>query len=142
MAEELLLGGGSHGAVSDLEKAATIAAAMIGSFGLAGPDHLAYLGPPGDARSFLALDDIRSRVNKEMAEASSACRSLLEANRGALEKVAATLFERGRIDGKGVVALLRDRGLTDTRHQLTSSRSHPNRLPPKDSKPINLRTKL
>jgi AAA+ superfamily predicted ATPase len=108
--EELLLGNVSHGAGgsagSDLEVATNLAAAMMGSLGLAGPTPLTYLGPLRNARDFLLFAEIRAAVNHELVKASVACRELLAAHRSAVEAVAKQLLEHGRVDGTEVARLI------------------------------------
>jgi cell division protease FtsH len=108
--EEMMLGGGGHGAGgdtgSDLERATAIAAAMAGSVGLAGPTPLVYLGAIKDAHDFVAFDDIRETVNTELLKAAVSCRELLERHRDAVEQVALRLSRSGRIDGAEVARIL------------------------------------
>jgi cell division protease FtsH len=108
--EELLLGSVSHGAGggagSDLEVATNLAAAMVGSLGLAGPTPLTYLGPQRSARDFLLFAEVRAAVNHELVKASVACRELLAAHRTAVEAVANVLLEDGRVDGTEVARLI------------------------------------
>jgi ATP-dependent Zn protease len=108
--EELILGAAGHGAGgeagSDLQRASTMAAAMAGSVGLAGPTPLVYLGAAKDAHEFISFDAIRGAVNVELEKATVSCRELLERNRGALEQVAHRLFQASRIDGAEVARIL------------------------------------
>jgi AAA+ superfamily predicted ATPase len=110
--EEMICGEGSHGAGgesgSDLERATTLAAAMAGSIGLAGPSPLVFLGAMKDAHAFIAFDDIRKCVNIELQKAAASCRELLERHRGAVEKVAHRLSEANRIDGAEVAQILEE----------------------------------
>lgn len=113
-AEELICGSASHGAGgapgSDLDKATALACAMVGSFGLAGPTPLTYLGPARDAGTFLAFAEIRAAVNHELSEAASSCALLLKANRSVLKAIARRLAAHGRIDGAQVATLLAEAG--------------------------------
>jgi cell division protease FtsH len=108
--EEMIFGEGSHGAGgesgSDLERATTLAAAMAGSVGLAGPSPLVYLGATRDAQTFVAFGEIRKSVNAELQKAATSCRELLEHHRGAVEKVARRLLQVNRIDGAEVARIL------------------------------------
>jgi ATP-dependent Zn protease len=110
--EEMICGKGSHGAGgesgSDLERATTLAAAMAGSIGLAGPSPLVFLGPMKDAHGFIAFDDIRKCVNIELQKAAASCRELLERHRGAVEQVAHRLFKANRVDGAEVARILEE----------------------------------
>jgi ATP-dependent Zn protease len=108
--EEMILGAAGHGAGgeagSDLQRASTMAAAMAGSVGLAGPTPLVYLGPAKDAHEFISFDAIRGAVNVELEKAAASCRELLERNRDAVEQVANHLSEFKRIDGAKVARIL------------------------------------
>jgi ATP-dependent Zn protease len=108
--EELLLGAPSHGAGgsqgSDLERATAIAAAMVGSLGLAGKSPLLYFGRHDDVGELMTYSEVRAGVNDELLKAAAACRKLLEQHRGTLELIAQLLRSRGRIDGHEVDALL------------------------------------
>jgi cell division protease FtsH len=110
--EEMILGEGSHGAGgesgSDLERATTLAAAMAGSVGLAGPSPLVYLGATRDAQTFVAFGEIRKSVNAELQKAAASCRELLERHRGAVEQVARRLLQVNRIDGAEVAGILNE----------------------------------
>jgi cell division protease FtsH len=87
-----------------------MACAMIGSFGLAGPTPLTYLGPPRDAADFLAFTEVRAAVDRELSGAAQSCASKLKKNRHVLEAVARRLSQHNRIDGVEVAALLAGRG--------------------------------
>jgi cell division protease FtsH len=108
--EELILGAGSHGAGgeagSDLDRATAMAAAMAGSFGLAGASPLVYLGAAKNSRDFMAFEDIRVSVRKELESAATSCRELLERHRDGVKAVAGRLVERGRVDGADVARIL------------------------------------
>lgn len=110
--EEMILGEGSHGAGgesgSDLERATTLAAAMAGSVGLAGPSPLVYLGATRDAQTFVAFGEIRKSVNAELQKAAASCRELLERHRDAVEQVARRLLQVNRIDGAEVAGILNE----------------------------------
>jgi ATP-dependent Zn protease len=108
--EELILGAGSHGAGgesgSDLDRATAMAAAMVGSVGLAGASPLVYLGASKNSRDFMAFENIRGDVSKELESAAASCRELLERHFGAVEVVADHLAKKGRIDGAEVARIL------------------------------------
>jgi ATP-dependent Zn protease len=109
-AESLILGSVSHGAGgaagSDLERAAGAAAAMVGSFGLAGARPLLYLGPRDRPDELLAYADVRLAANDELVKAELACRKLLMLKIGAVRAVADRLLKDGRIDGATVEVLI------------------------------------
>jgi SMODS-associated and fused to various effectors sensor domain/ATPase family associated with various cellular activities (AAA) len=98
--EELILGAGSHGAGgepgSDLDRATAMAAGMAGSFGLAGANPLVYLGAAKNSHEFMAFEDIRRSVRKELESAAASCRELLERHHGAVEAVAGHGQDRWR----------------------------------------------
>ena len=108
----MILGQGSHGAGgepgSDLERATTLAAAMAGSVGLAGPSPLVFLGPTRDAHSFITFREIRESVDFELRQAAASCRELLERHRGAVEIVAHRLSAANRVDGAEVARILKE----------------------------------
>lgn len=110
MAEELMFGAASHGSGgadgSDLDNATRLACAMIGSYGLAGPSPLVYLGPARDSTEFLSFLEIRTAAHRELSDAARSCADLLRANRAALEAAARRLEKKGRIDGFEVAALI------------------------------------
>ena len=110
--EEMILGQGSHGAGggegSDLHIATSLAAAMAGSYGLAGPSPLVYRGAPSDAFSFLKDDLIRDAVNSELERAAASSREILEQHRRAVEAVARRMMLTGRVDGAEVARIILD----------------------------------
>lgn len=110
-AEEVVFARASHGAGgspgSDLELATGVAAAMVASFGLAGPRPLLYLAARGQREELLAHADVRQAVNEELTKAAGACRLVLESHRPALEAVADRLMAVGRIDGAAVADAIR-----------------------------------
>jgi cell division protease FtsH len=110
IAEEIVLnsvshsGGGRRG--SDLDQGAKLAAAMVGSLGLAGPSPLLYLAEKEDTSKLLCYPEIRRAANVELVQASGLCRSKLLEHRDALEDVAGTLLRNGRITGTIAAAIL------------------------------------
>jgi cell division protease FtsH len=141
-AEEVVFGRASHGAGgspgSDLERATGIAAAMVASFGVAGPRPLLYLGARDQREELLAYADVRQAVNEELTKAAGACRRLLEIHRPALEAVANRLMEVGRIDGAAVAEAIRRRLVVSVSvDQPIASRQGPN-LPPEEA-PVEFR---
>ena len=111
----MVLGQGSHGAGggegSDLHLATALAAAMIGSYGLAGPSPLVYRGAPSDAFSFLQDESIRDAVNSELEQRGGfpAARRL-ERHRPAVEAVAHKMMLAGRVDGAEVANIIQELG--------------------------------
>ena len=110
-AEEIITGEASHGAGgrrgSDLHQAAALAAAMVGSLGIAGPKQLLFLGPHDDTDELLSYVDVRAAAHAELMRAAEACRSTLLEHRAALEEIASTLLRAGRIDGVSAAGIIR-----------------------------------
>lgn len=108
--EHLLCGSISNGAGGvrgcDLDKATALAASMVASLGVAGGTPLLFRGSSEEARDLLSFREVRIAANAELQKADRAVRDLLAPRRKALEAVATTLFERGRIDGAAVGAIL------------------------------------
>ena len=109
-AEEIVFGEASHGAGgrrgSDLQQATALAAAMVASLGLAGPHRLLFLAPPEDTDELLSYADVRTTAYAELVKAAAACRSTLLSHRAALDEIAATLLQAGRIDGVTAAAII------------------------------------
>jgi cell division protease FtsH len=102
-AEKIVLGEASHAAGgtrgSDLQRATALAAAMVGSLGLAGPKQLLFFASHEDTDELLSYVDVRLAVHAELMLAAEACRSTILEHRAALEEIASTLLRAGRIDG-------------------------------------------
>ncbi len=95
-AEELVLGAHTEGAGgserSDLHQATVLAAAMEVSLGFGG--NLAYLAPADDAELLKRLrsnPSLRRAVNRTLAKSRERARTMLEANRPALDALALLL---------------------------------------------------
>jgi ATP-dependent Zn protease len=105
-AEELELGaagsgsGGSMG--SDLALAARVAAALVGSFGHAGPHPLLFLADHYQTDAIVDHAYMRTAVHQELAAAFEEAKRILGQNREALKEVARQLRAKGRIDGHEV----------------------------------------
>jgi len=110
IAEEIAIGEASHGAGgrrgSDLQHATALAAAMVASLGLAGPNRLLFLAPLEDTDELLSYADVRTTAYAELVKAAAACRSTLLSHRAALDEIAATLLQAGRIDGVAAAAIV------------------------------------
>ncbi|WP_256807638.1 AAA family ATPase [Bradyrhizobium sp. Bra64] len=110
LGEELLLGAASHAAGgergSDLEHATSLAAAVVGSLGLVGEDHITYFGARDDTQALLLFAEVRHAVARELAAASAATRLLLELRRPAIEIIARRLLTRGRVSGDEAAEVL------------------------------------
>lgn len=99
-AEELVLGAHTEGAGgsdrSDLHQATMLAAAMEASLGFGG--NIAYLTPLGDAELLDRVrcdPSVRRAVNRTLAKCRERARSMLEANRTALDALALLLEASG-----------------------------------------------
>ncbi len=103
-AEELALGEPSAGAADDLERATRLARAMVTRWGMdpeIGPVRLRH-EVEGEESQRQADRAMRALVE----EAGRAARALLEARMPALERLAAALLERERLEGEEAEALL------------------------------------
>ncbi|MBR1133284.1 AAA family ATPase [Bradyrhizobium iriomotense] len=112
-AEEIELGaagdgsGGSEGS-SDLSQATRIAAALVGSFGHAGPHPLLFLADRSRTHEIVDHAYLRAAVHQELTAAFDEAKRLLGEHRAALREVAARLRVRGRIDGYEVERIIAD----------------------------------
>jgi cell division protease FtsH len=109
-AEELELlaaGSGSGGSLgSDLDQAGRVAAALVGSFGHAGPHPLLFLAERHQTDVIMDHAYLRSAVHQELANAFDEAKRVLTRHHGALTEVAARLRARGRIDGHEVEEII------------------------------------
>jgi ATP-dependent Zn protease len=109
-AEELLLGAASHGAGgrqgSDLQVAASMAAGMCASLGIAGPSKLLYLGDFDRTEDLLSYPEVREATYRELAKAEKAVSALLSDRKVALEEIAAKLLRDKRMDGPVAASIL------------------------------------
>ncbi|MBP2018642.1 cell division protease FtsH [Symbiobacterium terraclitae] len=105
-AEELALGEPSAGAADDLERATQLARQMVTRWGMhpeIGPLQVSEAGQGPGEESLRAVD----RAMRSLVEqAAGIARSLLDARRPALDRLAAALLERERLEGAEVEALL------------------------------------
>lgn len=110
-AEELLLSAASHGAGgrqgSDLQVAASMAAGMCASLGIAGKSKLLYLGDVGRTDELLSYPEVREAANRELAKAEKAVRALLLQRKPALRAIASKLLKDKRLDGSTAGAIIR-----------------------------------
>ncbi|MHB8340005.1 MAG: ATP-dependent zinc metalloprotease FtsH [Mycobacteriales bacterium] len=116
-AELAVLGQGSTGAANDLASATDIATKMVREYGLS-----PALGPVGYSTGspmFLGSEEIQRRVYSEttqrivdsevsrlLREAADRALALLTENRGALDRLTATLLEQETVDGSVVTQAL------------------------------------
>jgi ATP-dependent Zn proteases len=122
-AEELFFGEAGTGPSSDLSHATTIAAQMVGSFGMAGSlisFEAVENGPitAGIVAKVLANDDGRRSVERLLGQAKSDTRSLLDENRHLVEALRDELLEREELIGDEITDVLREAA---ARHTLSSS---------------------
>jgi cell division protease FtsH len=112
-AEEIVLGEASHGAGggrgSDLHRATSLATAMLGSFGIAGPTPLLFLAPHEDTDELLSYADVRTTVHAELLKAAEGCRSTLSNHRAALDEIVTRLLRDTHIDGTATAAIIDSR---------------------------------
>jgi ATP-dependent Zn protease len=104
VAEELAFGSASTGPAGDLHYATTLAAQMVGSYGMGGTlisFDAVEGGPmsPGTVAKVLNNDDARKRVEVLLAEAKETARRLLAENRHLVEALVAALTERNELVG-------------------------------------------
>ena len=122
-AEELFFGEAGTGPSSDLSHATTIAAQMVGSFGMAGSlisFEAVENGPiaAGIVAKVLANDEGRRAVDRLLTQAKADTRTLLDENRHLVEALRDELLEREELIGDEITDVLREAG---ARHDLTSS---------------------
>jgi cell division protease FtsH len=122
-AEELFFGEAGTGPSSDLSHATTIAAQMVGSFGMAGSlvsFEAIENGPitQGIVAKVLANDDGRRSVERLLTQAKADTRTLLDENRHLVEALRDELLEREELIGDEITDVLREAG---ARHDLTNS---------------------
>jgi cell division protease FtsH len=120
-AEELFFGEAGTGPSSDLSHATTIAAQMVGSFGMAGTlvsFEAVENGPisQGIVAKVLANDDGRKSVERLLGQAKSDTRALLDENRHLVEALRDELLEREELIGDEITDALREAA---ARHTLT-----------------------
>lgn len=109
-AEELELGAAGNGAggtqQSDLAKATSIAAAMVGSVGHGGPHPLLFIGAHYETNTILDKAYLRTAAHQELAAALEEAKRLLGLHHHALKEVARILRRRGRINGAEVAEIV------------------------------------
>ncbi len=122
-AEELFFGEAGTGPSSDLSHATTIAAQMVGSFGMAGTlvsFEAVENGPitQGIVAKVLANDDSRKAVERLLGQAKADTRALLDENRHLVEALRDELLEREELIGDEITDALREAA---ARHTLAGS---------------------
>jgi cell division protease FtsH len=120
-AEEIELGAAGHGSAgatgSDLSRATNIAAALVGSFGHAGPHPLVFMADRFRPDVIMDHADLRAAAHKELAAAFDEAKRILAKHQVALRKVARLLLEQGRVNGHDVHEVI-----VGSRHQTCGSR--------------------
>lgn len=110
-AGELLLSAASHGAGgrrgSDLQVAASMAAGMCASLGIAGKSKLLYLCELDRTNELLSYPEVRAAALHELAKAEKAVRALLSERKAPLRAIAARLLRDKCLDGLTAAAMLR-----------------------------------
>jgi len=111
VAEELAFGGASTGPAGDLSYATTLAAQMVGSFGMGGTlvsFEAVEAGPlaAGIVAKVLGNDDARKRVEILLLEAKETARRLLAEHRHLIEALVAALLERNELVGDEITDVL------------------------------------
>jgi cell division protease FtsH len=111
VAEELAFGAASTGPAGDLSYATSLAAQMVGSFGMGGTlisFEAVEAGPlaSGIVAKVLANDDARKRVQVLLLEAKETARRLLSEHRHLLEPLVDALLERNELVGDEITNLL------------------------------------
>jgi ATP-dependent Zn protease len=112
-AEELFFGEAGTGPSSDLAHATTIAAQMVGSFGMAGSlvsFEAVENGPinQGIVAKVLTNDDGRRSVERLLGQAKADTRTLLDENRHLVEALRDELLEREELVGDEITDALRE----------------------------------
>jgi ATP-dependent Zn protease len=122
-AEELFFGEAGTGPSSDLAHATTIAAQMVGSFGMAGSlvsFEAVENGPinQGIVAKVLTNDDGRRAVERLLGQAKADTRKLLDENRHLVEALRDELLEREELVGDEITDALRE---ATARHDLAGN---------------------
>src|SRR5438067_4742649 len=119
VAEELAFGAASTGPAGDLSYATTVAAQMVGSFGMGGTlvsFEAVESGPlaAGIVSKVLSNEEGRKRVEVLLREAKETARRLLAEHRHLLEPLVAALLERNELVGDEISDVLERAALDAT----------------------------
>jgi ATP-dependent Zn protease len=111
VAEELAFGSASTGPAGDLSYATTLAAQMVGSFGMGGTlisfDAIeGGMMTAGIVAKVLSNDDARKRLEVLLAEAKETARRLLSEHRHLVEALVDSLMERNELVGDEITNVL------------------------------------
>ena len=120
---------------SDLQVAASMAAGMCASLGIAGKSKLLYLGDVGRTDELLSYPEVRAAANCELAKAEKAVRALLSERKGALRQIASRLLKDKRLDGSTAAAIIRKTIASKNVEKLTDrSGNQPTNYPRRDTR--------
>ena len=116
VAEELAFGAASTGPAGDLSYATSLAAQMVGSFGMGGTlisFDAVEAGPlsSGIVSKVLGNDDARKRVEVLLLEAKETARRLLAEHRHLIEALVTALLERNELVGDEITDVLERAGI-------------------------------
>jgi cell division protease FtsH len=131
VAEEIFLGQMSTGAGNDIERATELARAMVCEYGMSrlGPlafgkkEEQIFLGREISQHRDFSEETARQidlEVRRIIDEAYQSARSILEANKDAMHRIAAALIERETIDAEEVRLLIEGKQLPPMRSVLAS----------------------
>jgi ATP-dependent Zn protease len=108
VAEQVFFGERSSGAASDLKYATTLAAQMIGSFGM-GDTLLSYEAVQANTNivgKVMSSEDSRDEANALLQDARGEVNSLIEANRHVVEALRDALLERDELVGDEILQVI------------------------------------
>jgi cell division protease FtsH len=108
VAEQVFFGERSSGAASDLKYATTLAAQMIGSFGM-GDTLLSYEAVQANTNivgKVMSSEDSREEANALLQDARSEVTGLIEANRHVVEALRDALLERDELVGDEILEVI------------------------------------
>ena len=112
VAEELFFGEAGTGPSGDLQAAATVAAQMLGSLGMAGSlisyDAMAVAGAQNVVAKVLATDSGKDAVDRILNDAKSAVGAMLDTNRHVVVALRDALLERDELLGDEIVAVIEE----------------------------------
>jgi ATP-dependent Zn protease len=110
VAEQVFFGEGSSGAASDLKYATTLAAQMIGSFGM-GDTLLSYEAVQANTNivgKVMSSEDSREEANTLLQDARDEVTGLIEANRHVVEALRDALLERDELVGDEILHVINE----------------------------------
>ncbi|HLO02480.1 MAG TPA: ATP-dependent zinc metalloprotease FtsH, partial [Symbiobacteriaceae bacterium] len=99
-AEELIWGEGSTGAADDLEQATKIARRMVAEWGMSALGPVLFGGESGLPTAERTIRQVDGQVKQLVERAHGRARGILEANRGALERLTERLLAQESLEGE------------------------------------------